>query len=153
MIESHATGRHSSKLTFSRCSSLNFSAELGFDVTFSCGSVFIDFSPTHASATAFFNYSIAGNILYGVVIEAHWFFPSSFQRQQTVRHHSPLSGGSDSISQFCLLMLNRELSCRRSFLMKGPERFLPMLVGGGVELLLTFAVCGAAEVTVMLGGD
>lgn len=28
-----------------------------------------------------------------------------------------------------------------------------MEVGGGAELLLTFAVCGAAVVTVMLGGD
>lgn len=47
-------------------------------------------------------------------------------------------------------MLKRELTWRRSFLMKGPERFLPIDVGGGGVLLL--AVGGPEVVTVMLGG-
>ena len=60
----------------------------------------------------------------------------------------PLSAGSVSISQFCL-MLKRELTCRRSFLMNGPARFLAMDVGGGGVLLL---IVGGDVVTVMLGG-
>lgn len=65
---------------------------------------------------------------------------------------SPFSGGSASISQFCLLMLKRELIWRRSFLVNGPARFRLFVrdVGGGVWLL--FRV-GGVVVTVMLGGD
>lgn len=47
-------------------------------------------------------------------------------------------------------MLKRELSWRRSFLMKGPARLFPIAVGGGGVLLL--AVGGPEVVTVMLGG-
>ena len=72
----------------------------------------------------------------------------------SMSRYLPFSCGNGSISQLCLLMLKRELICRRSFLMNGPARFtlFVMDVGGGAMLLLLFVV-GGVVVTVMLGGD
>lgn len=94
-----------------------------------------------------------------VVSSSFWsffsFFLCSTKQFLCFLINSPFSGGRDSISQPCLLMLNRELICRRSFLMNGPARLTLFVidVGGGGVLLLLFVVGGGVSVTVMLGGD